>query len=95
MSPLSDRSTRDRRRWWEPPHVASVSDPEFYVFPMKVVKRAHDAQDARVRAAKRENKFHKTYLRDIPNLERYQDNWELVRKAVGLPEPLPPSKDEA
>ena len=72
----------------------NIAEPEYYIFPMKVVRAAHDVHDQRVLEAGRENKWHKTFLKDIPNLVRYQDNWESVGKALGLPEVLPPQGEE-
>lgn len=83
-----NRGNRGRRLPGE-----EIADPEYYILPMKVVRTAHDVQDQRVQNAGRENKWHKTFLKDIPNLEKYRNNWESVRKSVGLPEVLPPQQD--
>ena len=85
-----NRGNRGRRLPGE-----EIADPEYYVFPMKVVRAAHDVHDQRVQDAGRENKWHKTFLKDIPRLENYRDKWESVRKSLGLPEVLPPQRDES
>jgi hypothetical protein len=41
--------------------------PEFFVIPVLVVKSAHKPGD-----------WSKVYFKDIPNLEKFRDNWQLV-----------------
>lgn len=46
-----------------------LKDPEMYVVPTKVIKKAQDPSDS----------WHKVSFSKIPNLNSYLNNWELVR----------------
>ena len=49
-----------------------VKDPEMYVVPTKVIRKAQDPSDS----------WHKVSFSKIPNLDDYLNNWELIRSAV-------------
>ena len=48
--------------------------PEFFVFPVEVV-----------RAAPRSENWGKILVKNIPSWRGYQDGWDLVRKFLDLP----------
>ena len=47
-----------------------IKPPEFYVFPVSVVRNAQNVGDS----------WGKVQIRKIPDLDNYRDNWELIRK---------------
>lgn len=47
-----------------------IKDPEFYVFPVDLVRAALNPA----------SKWGKTYIRKIPDLERYRSAWPLIRE---------------
>lgn len=52
---------------------SGVKDPEFYVFPVALVKAALNPNSA----------WGKTYIRNIPDVERYKSAWGLIRDFIG------------
>ena len=46
---------------------SKASDPDYFVFPVSVVEKAH-----------RPGKMPKVILKDIPDYQKYKNNWELV-----------------
>jgi hypothetical protein len=47
--------------------------PDFYVFPVEVVRAAQNIGD----------KWEKVMIRNIPEVERYKDNWDLIATFLG------------
>ena len=49
-------------------HDPGIGDPEFYVFPVEVVKQAQNAGD----------KWGKVRIANIPEYQKYKGNWTLI-----------------
>ena len=49
-------------------------EPAFYIFPVKVVRKAQDPR----------SKWGKAYLRNIKNVNQYRANWGLVKDFLGF-----------
>ena len=49
-----------------------VLPPKYYIFPVKVIEKAP-----------RSDNWGKVQLRDIPNLEEYEDQWQLISDFLG------------
>lgn len=54
-----------------------VADPEYFVFPVDVVRPAMRVS----------GNWAKVLLRDIPNFEEYRNNWALIAHHLGVPPP--------
>lgn len=52
---------------------SKILPPEYFVFPVEVVKAVHRTSD-----------WGKAYFRDIEDLESYRDNWQLIASHLGL-----------
>lgn len=52
-------------------------EPVFYVLPTKLSKKYRSPAST----------WNKLFLRSIPEVDSYQSNWDLVRKALGMKEP--------
>jgi hypothetical protein len=53
---------------------AKILPPEYFVLPVEIVKAVH-----------RSGNWGKLYLRDIPDVEKYRDRWDLIRAFLQLP----------
>ncbi|MFK5948131.1 MAG: hypothetical protein QM500_05105 [Methylococcales bacterium] len=49
-----------------------IKDPEMYVVPTKVIKAAQNPDD----------NWHKVSFSKIPNLQKYLNNWEMIRSEL-------------
>jgi len=48
-------------------------DPEFYIFPTELCKKYNRRGD-----------WFKVHIRDIPNYEKYKNNWKLIKDKLGI-----------
>ena len=58
---------------WQFGHTG-ISDPQMYVVPTKIIKAAQDPKD----------NWHKVSFSKIPKLETYLNNWDIIKKDLGV-----------
>jgi hypothetical protein len=52
-----------------------INDPDYYIFPIEVIQKVH-----------RKSKFPKVRIKDIPELQSYLNNWQLIIEYLDLPQ---------
>jgi hypothetical protein len=67
-----NRGFRYARKRADAPPEDGKKPPEFYVFPIEVIRAAKDAR--------RVSQWGKVYRRDIPNATSYIERWDLIRQ---------------